>query len=170
MLEVRAPRLVLFSADDEWLGHRVRRRRRLTAMRPVDATDPVVGPDGPCPDLPADPCGGTGYHWELLRGDDEPVAIRARGFDTADAARRDAPRVLARVSELRPVYVRDVGAGHLGWWLALDDEPVLVAPRVWSATQRAAVVRDAGRALHAMTVTPAWGRYEHAGAAGPARG
>jgi hypothetical protein len=67
-----------------------------------------------------------GVRW-FLRGQDEiALAIRTRDFATEDRARRDAQELVARAHSLRPVMVTDGRRRH-GWWLVLDDQPVLVS-------------------------------------------
>lgn len=72
------------------------------------------------------------------------MAIRARDFASEDAALEDLRRLLRATSALRPVSVADP-VGRTAWWLVLDGEVVLVAPRpvapTVAATRAQSVIR-----------------------------
>ncbi|BCW45014.1 hypothetical protein StoSoilB5_21980 [Arthrobacter sp. StoSoilB5] len=149
----RGARLVLFGTNGNQYAGRTVRRERMLELAPVDPTEAMIAVRA------ARAARVRGVYWEYLQADDRPLALRARDLVDEDEARWDANRVLGAVPELRVLYVRDHFSGQLAWWLAREREVVLLAPRVWGATERGAVVRHAKGTLRALRRRPPWGEY-----------
>jgi hypothetical protein len=157
-------RLVVFGLTHHQYRARTRRRSRLLSMAPLDPAA-AAPPEQHLLDRRL-----KGYYWEFLRPDDDPLMVRARDFPDAASARADARHLFDVAEDLELVLTRESTTGHLGWWLTLDGEVVLVPARVWRASQRHELLRDVRRVTAALATMPAWGEYEEAAGRPSSRG
>lgn len=152
-------RLVLFGTRALGFAGRMDRRDRILAMHPVDPTEATLVRGNLVHDGRSR---ASHFFWEMLRPDDSSVMVRTADFDNAPTARDDGDAFLERRKELRTVFVRDEGGFEFSWWLALDNDVVAAATRIWPSTQRDAAARDARRAVRLLGSAPRWGRYNDA--------
>lgn len=149
-------RLVLFGTHAPGFVGRMDRRDRILAMHPVDPTETSLVRGRLLRDRRS---WARLYFWEMLRPDDSSVMVRAADFEDAPTARDDGDAFVGRWRELRTVFVRDEDGFEFSWWLALDNDVVATATRIWPPTQRDGAARDARRAVRLLRSAPRWGRY-----------
>lgn len=109
-------------ADPARYAGRAAVRAAVLAMMPMDGREPL---------LPGPQRASSGATWAVRADNGLTLALRARSFPTAVAARRDAIDILARSADFELVPVQSPQTSAMSFWVLLAGRVVLVAGQSW---------------------------------------